>query len=313
MSDRRLQVFYTVARLLSFTKAAEVLQMTQPAVTFQIRQLEEQFKARLFDRSHNRIDLTDAGKRAFQYANRIFELYDEMENSVRDVTGKVIGTLRIGAGAAAAQYIATPLIMEFQKRFPSVHIQLSVRAASRIVQMVENSDVDIGIIEDVVASKHLKVLPYCKETWQLVAAPSHPLAKEKSVTPETLRKQSWIMLEEGASNRELVALYLKKLGLDIQTLNATMEISSLESIKRAVEGSQGIAILPTTAIEKELRLGDLVALKGVESLSKDVNFLYKEQKYPLVVVEKLLALAKTERIGGSPSTKVVNLKNSTTE
>jgi len=71
MSDRRLQVFFTVARLLSFTKAADVLEMTQPAVTFQIRQLEEQFKARLFDRSHNRIDLTDAGKRAYQFAGRI--------------------------------------------------------------------------------------------------------------------------------------------------------------------------------------------------------------------------------------------------
>ncbi|MEE9302881.1 MAG: LysR family transcriptional regulator, partial [Thiotrichaceae bacterium] len=43
MSDRRLQVFHTVAKLLSFTKAADQLHMTQPAVTFQIRQLEEQF------------------------------------------------------------------------------------------------------------------------------------------------------------------------------------------------------------------------------------------------------------------------------
>lgn len=313
MSDRRLQVFYTVARLLSFTKAAEVLQMTQPAVTFQIRQLEEQFKARLFDRSHNRIDLTDAGRRAFQYASRIFELYEEMENSVRDVTGKVIGTLRIGAGAAAAQYIATPLVTEFQKRYPAVHIHLSVRSASRIVQMVENSDVDIGIIEDVVSSKHLKTLPFSTERWQLIVAPSHPLAKESKVTADTLRKHSWIMLEEGASNREIVALYLKKLGLDIQTLHASMEISSLEAVKCAVEGSQSIAVLPTTAIGKELRLGDLVALKGIESFNKEIKFLYKEQKYPLVVVEKLLALAKAEQDPTGATSKVVNLKDSTTE
>ena len=46
MPDRRLQVFATVARLLSFTKAAEALHMTQPAVTFQIRRLEERFNAR---------------------------------------------------------------------------------------------------------------------------------------------------------------------------------------------------------------------------------------------------------------------------
>jgi DNA-binding transcriptional LysR family regulator len=50
MADRRLQVFYTVARQLSFTRAAEQLCMTQPAVTFQIKQLEEHFDSRLFER-----------------------------------------------------------------------------------------------------------------------------------------------------------------------------------------------------------------------------------------------------------------------
>ena len=48
MADRRLQVFSTVARLLSFTKAADALHMTQPAVTFQIRQLEEHFNCLLY-------------------------------------------------------------------------------------------------------------------------------------------------------------------------------------------------------------------------------------------------------------------------
>ena len=71
MADRRLQVFHTVARLLSFTKAAESLHMTQPAVTFQVRQLEETFTTRLFDRTHNRISLTDAGMRVYEYADKI--------------------------------------------------------------------------------------------------------------------------------------------------------------------------------------------------------------------------------------------------
>ncbi|MCW8963374.1 MAG: LysR family transcriptional regulator, partial [Gammaproteobacteria bacterium] len=75
MSDRRLQVFHTVAKLLSFTKAAEHLHMTQPAVTFQVRQLEEQFNTRLFDRTHNRISLTDAGQVIYEHAIKIFELY----------------------------------------------------------------------------------------------------------------------------------------------------------------------------------------------------------------------------------------------
>ena len=79
MADKRLQVFHTVARLLSFTKAAEVLQMTQPAVTFQIRQLEETFNARLFDRSHNKINLTEAGRRMYEYSlvHSLFVKYEQ--------------------------------------------------------------------------------------------------------------------------------------------------------------------------------------------------------------------------------------------
>ncbi len=61
MADRRLQVFHTVAKQLSFTKAAELLFMTQPAVTFQVKQLEEHFNTRLFERSHGKIALTPAG------------------------------------------------------------------------------------------------------------------------------------------------------------------------------------------------------------------------------------------------------------
>ncbi|MGD8925373.1 MAG: LysR family transcriptional regulator, partial [Thioalkalispiraceae bacterium] len=97
MADRRLQVFHTVARLLSFTKAAEELHMTQPAVTFQVRQLEEQFNTRLFDRTHNRISLTDAGSRVYDYAEKIFQLYNEMDNSVRELTGDISGVLILGA------------------------------------------------------------------------------------------------------------------------------------------------------------------------------------------------------------------------
>ena len=97
MADRRLQVFHTVARLLSFTKAAESLHMTQPAVTFQVRQLEEHFNTRLFDRTHNRISLTEAGSRVYEYADKIFELYTEMENAVREMTGEISGMIMFGA------------------------------------------------------------------------------------------------------------------------------------------------------------------------------------------------------------------------
>jgi len=103
MSDRRLQVFHTVAGVLSFTRAAEILNMTQPAVTFQVRQLEEDFNTRLFDRAHNRISLTKAGELALGYADRIVGLYGEMHESVKEMTGDNTGLITIGASTTIAE------------------------------------------------------------------------------------------------------------------------------------------------------------------------------------------------------------------
>ena len=147
MADRRLQVFHTVARLLSFTKAAETLHMTQPAVTFQVRQLEEYFNTRLFDRTHNRISLTEAGARVYEYSDKIFELYGEMENAVREMTGEISGSLTIGASTTIAEYMLPALLGDFRAKYPEVSIHLKVSNTDGIVSMVENNTIDLGVVE----------------------------------------------------------------------------------------------------------------------------------------------------------------------
>ena len=114
MADRRLKIFHTVARLLNFTKAGEHLHMTQPAVTFQIRQLEDQFNTRLFDRTHNKVTLTEAGKQVYMYADRILKLYDDMNHSITEMTGDVSGGVSLGASTTIAEYMLPLLIGEFK-------------------------------------------------------------------------------------------------------------------------------------------------------------------------------------------------------
>ena len=145
MADRRLQVFHTVARLLSFTKAAETLHMTQPAVTFQIRQLEDHFNTRLFDRTHNRISLTAAGEQVLRFADRIFELYAEMENSISGLTGEISGALTIGASTTIAEYMLPTLLGDFKEKYPEVTIHLKVANSDGIVSLVESNAIDLGL------------------------------------------------------------------------------------------------------------------------------------------------------------------------
>ena len=260
MADRRLQVFHTVARLLSFTKAAETLHMTQPAVTFQVRQLEEFFNTRLFDRTHNRISLTTAGERVFEYAERIIGLYNEMNIRVRDITGDVSGVLIIGASTTIAEYVLPALLGEFQARHPDVRIRLSVSNSLGIVHMVESNTVDIGVVESPVANKSLAVEVCWQDQLVFICRPDHPLARAKSVPVRDLLELPFLAREEGSGTREVISDYLAQNNLQWHDLNLSMEFGSPESVKSSVEGGLGVSIVSKATVAKELKLGTLVAL-----------------------------------------------------
>jgi len=292
MADRRLQVFHTVARLLSFTKAAETLHMTQPAVTFQVRQLEEHFNTRLFDRTHNRISLTDAGKIVFQYADKIFDLYGQMENAVREMTGEISGALTIGASTTIAEYMLPSLLGDFKDKYPDVNIHLKVSNSDGIVSMVENNAIDLGVVEAPVTNKNLLV-ENCR-TDQLVAIspPNHPLAKKKKVRLEDLLEFSFICREEGSGTREVISEYVSKVDKTGDGLNISMELGSPEAVKGAVEAGMGISVVSRATIQKELKLGTLVEIPLDPPLERPFSFVHQKQKFRHRVMEKLLDFAR---------------------
>jgi DNA-binding transcriptional LysR family regulator len=290
MADRRLQVFHTVARLLSFTKAAETLHMTQPAVTFQVRQLEEYFNTRLFDRTHNRISLTEAGERVYEYADRIFDLYADMESSVREMTGEIRGALTIGASTTIAEYMLPALLGDFGSRFPEVTIHLRVSNSDGIVSMVENNAIDLGVVEAPVGNKNL-VVEVCRLD-QLVAIvpPNHNLAEKESVGIDELLEYHFICREEGSGTREVINEYLNQHCKTV--LNISMELGSPEAVKGAVEAGMGVSVVSRATIQKELKLDTLRAVNLVPKLERPFSFVHQKQKFRLRAMEELLDFAR---------------------
>ena len=292
MADRRLQVFHTVARLLSFTKAAETLHMTQPAVTFQVRQLEEHFNTRLFDRTHNRISLTEAGVRVYEYADRIFELYTEMENSVREMTGEIRGALTIGASTTIAEYMLPALLGDFKKRYAEVNIHLKVSNTDGIVSMVENNTIDLGVVEAPVSNKNLVVEVCRKDRLVAIVPPNHELAGDATVALKRLLDYPFICREEGSGTREVISEYLGNMQLCSTALNISMELGSPEAVKGAVEAGMGLSVVSRATIQKELRLGTLVAVDLDPPLERPFSFVHQKQKFRLRVMEELLEFAR---------------------
>ena len=126
MNLRKLEVFYYTAKLGSCRKAAKRLVVTQPAVTVQIRELERYYQVRLFSRSHNGLQLTEAGKMLYEYADKIFGLAEEAENRLLEM-GKVRkGILKLGTIKTYAKYILPVYISAFQKAYPHVKVILQI-------------------------------------------------------------------------------------------------------------------------------------------------------------------------------------------
>ncbi len=295
MADRRLQVFHTVARLLSFTKAAETLHMTQPAVTFQVRQLEEYFNTRLFDRTHNRISLTDAGALVYRYANRIFELYNEMEHSVREMTGEISGALTIGASTTIAEYMLPSLLGDFKSKYPDVNIHLKVSNTEGIVSMVENNIIDLGVVEAPVGNRNLVVEMCSPDQLVAIVPPGHSEAQRETLNYSDLLKYPFICREEGSGTREVIQEWLKTArneDASEEELNISMELGSPEAVKGAVEAGMGISVVSRATIQKELKLGTLVAINLDPVLERPFSFVHQKQKFRVRVMEELLEFAR---------------------
>jgi DNA-binding transcriptional LysR family regulator len=293
MSDRRLKVFHTVARLLSFTKAAAALHMTQPAVTFQIRQLEEYFNTRLFDRTHNKVSLTPAGERVSEFAERIFDLYSEMENSVRDLTGEISGALTIGASTTIAEYMLPALLGEFKNRYPDINLRLKVSNSEGIVSMVEHNVIDLGVVESPVGNKNLIVEVCHEDQLVVVAAPDHELVKRGGkVSASDIVSHPFVSREEGSGTRDVITQYLADAKVSVSDMNFSLELGSPEAIKGAVEAGMGITILSRSIIGKELKLKTLSELQLDPPLSRPFSFVRQRQKFRVTVMEKLLEFAQ---------------------
>lgn len=310
MSDRRLQALRAVAKYRSFTKAADALCMTQPAVTFQIRQIEDHFDTRLFDRANGRIALTPAGEVALGYAERILELYRELDAKVNELTRREVGTLTIGASTTIAEFLLPRIVGEFKSGHPGIVPQLVVANSETVQARVAERSIDLGFIE---GDSHLHTLVTdvcCEDELQVVCGPSHPLARQKTVAVETLAEHAYIIRELGSGTREVIDRYLQNAGLSLDSLNITMEATSPEALKGLVATGLGFTIISRAAVEKEVRLGDLVRIPLAPPLIRHLSVVYSKERIQAKVVNEFIRFAK-ERLAASRVAEIESLPGRT--
>lgn len=293
MLDFRLQVFYTVAKRLNFTKAATELYITQPAVTRHIKELEAEYKVSLFERSGNKnILLTPAGEILLEYTEQLRKTYQELSYDLNLLLRQHHGKLKIGASSTVAQYIIPPVLAAFHKKFKDIQVELITGNTEEIEQAVLRKDIELGIIEGISKTPQLKYEQYLQDELVLVGAVHNPQIKKEAIKPNELKNHPLLLREHGSGTLDVIMHALKPHGIKLTDLLIEMQLGSTESIKSYLLHSNCLAFLSVHSIVKELKNNEcrIIDLKGV-SITRPLDFIQLHGQPP-PVVELFLRFAR---------------------
>jgi len=256
ISLRQLQVFESVARNLSHSRAAAELYLSQPAVSMQIKQAESAVGLPLFEQVGKKLHLTAAGTELLHYARSMLQLMQEMESVFDEIKGLERGHLNISV-VSTANYFMPQLLAKFIQAHPKIHVSLSVANRDAVLKQLTENIADFAIMGQPPEGTEMRAEIFMENPLVVIAAPTHPLAHSKKIQPRQLVSETFLLREQGSGTRGVVERFFAshKLALPIH-----MEMDTNEAIKQSVQAGIGIGIISSHGIELELETKRLVIL-----------------------------------------------------
>ena len=291
MDLNQLEVFVTVARERSFSRAAEALHRTQPAVSQAIQRLEEGIGEKLFDRSSKDGTLTPAGEVLLDHARHILNLKRAAVDAVHELRDLKAGKVTISANEHTVFYLL-PVIAKFRDKHPEIKVEVQRGVASRIPEQITAREVELGVISFEPDDASLESIAVTTDELVLIVPPIHRLAKTREVSITDLGTESFVAHNAPSPYRQQV---LQAFATHKTPLNIVVELPSLEAIKLLVERGSGVALVPRLSAESEIAAGTLCGLSVKEMrLGRCLNIIYRRNSELSHAAKAFLEIAQAD-------------------
>lgn len=256
--------------------------------------LEEELGEKLFDRIGKKVCLTQAGELLFGYAERLLRLHDEAKLAVTELNTLPKGKVFIGANEATCLYVLPQLFALFKEKYPEVKISIYRNFSQKVVDKILENQLDFGIVTLPVPDHDLHVMPIAEDELWLITSPSHPLSRRASVLLEEVVAYPFIFHKAGTTRERLV----KHFGPLWERMNISMELASIETIKKFVSIGMGISIVPKSYVADEIERGtlQLVRIRDLKLIRK-LGLVYRKNRY-LSRASKAFLEVVEESLGG---------------
>jgi LysR family transcriptional regulator, low CO2-responsive transcriptional regulator len=252
----QLQILEAIARHGSFTRAAEELELTQPTVSQQIKRLTQTIGMPLFEQLGKQVHLTAAGKEVLAASSTISERFAQLEVVLDELKGLKQGRVNLVA-STTAKYFVPRLLGTFHRKHPEIKLNLHITNQEGVLVRLGNNQDDLYFTGRPPKDLDIELRPILENPLVVVAASSHPLAREKNISLKQLAQELFIFREAGSGTRLVIEQFLSENRVSVDVV---MELSSNEAIKQAIAGELGISILSQHALALENQSGLLTIL-----------------------------------------------------
>jgi LysR family hydrogen peroxide-inducible transcriptional activator len=243
------QLFYIVAvdRLGHFGKAAKACHVSQPTLSQQIREVEDQLKVVLFDRSKKPILATDKGKTLIEQAKLILREHEHLLQLSAADRGVVSGTFRLGIIPTLSSSVIPLFLDTFSKKFPKVQLFIEEMKTELIVKELSEENLDAGILVTPLNEKKFFERSLFYEEFFLYFSTNHPFAKLKKISEKNLTSKDLWLLQDGHCFRNQVLKVCSMRGKPLVYENVRFESGNLETLRMLIQKGAGYTLLPELA------------------------------------------------------------------
>ncbi len=243
MTLHQFTIFAAIAKHGSLTRASQQLHLTESCVSQQMRLLQEEYRARLYNRVARGVELTDAGRNFLTVILPILEQVSRLTTSSGKAVTPEADLLVVGATYSASTILLPSLLSRFKKSHPRIQIDFRSNNGAEIERLLLKEKIEIAITTRLPSSRRLMVEPFRRERLVLVVSRSHPLARTREIalhdiecTPLLVRSSGG---RDGATVKQLKSL-LEEKGIKV---TIGMRFESPSAMKEAIQRKMGIGLL----------------------------------------------------------------------
>ncbi|MEK5230491.1 LysR family transcriptional regulator [Lysinibacillus sp. FSL K6-0232] len=287
MELRDLKAFMAVVEHGSFTKAANESFVSQPSLSKSIKKLEDTLHVELLNRSTRNIELTDAGKIVFKQGQKIIRSVQDLHILLDDLLNIKTGSIKLGIPPLIGTLFFPEIARRFHQHYPNVHLELVERGAKMVGALVENGDVDMGIVVLPTDERKFSIQPFIEDQFFVFINEAHPLAQQDSIQLQQLKDEAFILFAEEFTLHDYVIKSCKSAGF---TPIVAYKSSQWDLIIELVSSNLGVTLLPYSIAAKQTNNNVKIIPLNKFDMPWRLGIITKKNTYQSYALKQLLQM-----------------------